>query len=98
MIVDDFDFVGIWFSPFKTYPPLCVDPNAVLARPVAMQRLQMIAWRVNQIRQQAGCIDRPELPESSPLNRTIPLAALAMKIAFRFSITKTINHTFSVSL
>jgi len=97
MVVDDFDFVGIWFSPFETYSPLHVDANAVLALPVAMQRFQMIARRVNQVRQQAGCMDRPEFAESGPLNRTVPFAALAMENAFRFSITKTFDHTSSVS-
>jgi hypothetical protein len=62
-----------------------------------MQRFQMIARRVNQIREQAGCVDRPEFAESGPLNRTVAFAALAMENAFRFSITKTFDHTFSVS-
>lgn len=97
MVVDDFDFVGIGFSPFKAYSPLCVDPNAVLTLSVAMQRFQAIAERMNQVRQQTSCIDRPEFAESGPLNRTVPFAALAMENAFRFSITKTFDHTSSVS-
>jgi hypothetical protein len=97
MIVDDFDFVGIWFSPFKTYPPLCIDPDTVLTLSVAMQRFQMIARRVNQVRQQAGCMDRPQFTKGSTFNRTISLAALAMKDPFRLSITKTVDHTSSVS-
>jgi hypothetical protein len=38
MIVDDFDLVGIRFSPFKANPPLRVDPNAVCTLSVAMLR------------------------------------------------------------
>jgi len=97
MIVDDFDFVGIRFLPFKTYSPLRVDPNAVLTLSIAMQRFQAIAGRKNQVRQQTCCMDRPEFSECNPLNRTVPLAALAMENAFRFSITKTFDHTLSVS-
>jgi hypothetical protein len=42
-------------------------------------------------------MNRPEFAESYPLNRTVTLAVLAMEDAFRFSITKTLDHTFSVS-
>jgi hypothetical protein len=31
MVVDDFDFIGIPFLPFKTDTKLVVDPNAVLS-------------------------------------------------------------------
>jgi hypothetical protein len=97
MIVDDFDFVGIRFSPFKANAPLVVDANAVLALSVAMKRFQSIAWRLPQIRQQTGGMNGPELTKGGAFNRAEPLASLAPKNSFRFVIAKSSDHTFSVS-
>jgi hypothetical protein len=43
VIVDDFDFVRMLFLPSKTYSILLIDPDAVLAPPVALERFQPIA-------------------------------------------------------
>jgi hypothetical protein len=39
VIVDDFDVIGITISPRETYPPLVVDPNAVLPDTIAAKLL-----------------------------------------------------------
>lgn len=97
MIVDDFDLVGMWFSPFKANAPLCVDSNAVLTISAAVQCFKAIAGRVSQIAQETGGVDGPQFTKCGAFNRVEPLASFAMKDSFRFDIVKTLDHTSSVS-
>src|SRR5436190_23525861 len=68
MIVNDLDarwtFGRLW--PFKTYPPLLIDADRILARSVASQRFQPIAWKPREIGQGQGRIENfksfPALP------------------------------------
>jgi hypothetical protein len=55
MIVNDFHVVSISVLPIKADPPLIVDPNAVLAVPVAVKLLQSVS-REGQIAQAGGRI------------------------------------------
>jgi hypothetical protein len=43
MIVNDFNVVSISVLPMKADPPLIVDPNAVLAVPVAVRLLYPVS-------------------------------------------------------
>jgi hypothetical protein len=51
MIVGDLNIEGlvvtIW--PFKTHPPLLIDPNTVLPLSIATQRLKPVAWQPHQV-------------------------------------------------
>jgi hypothetical protein len=53
MIVNDFHLVSISVLRIKADPPLIVDPNAVLAVPVAVKLLQPVS-REGQITQIGG--------------------------------------------
>jgi hypothetical protein len=53
MIVNDFHVVSISVHPMKADPPLIVDPDAVLAVPVAAKLLQSVS-RELQITQAGG--------------------------------------------
>lgn len=50
MIIHDLNFVCVRIAPDETDPPLIVNANAVLARPVSLQRLEPIATRNGKIR------------------------------------------------
>jgi hypothetical protein len=43
VVIGDFDLVGVAIFPIKTYSPLIIDSDAVLAFPIAMQPFQAIA-------------------------------------------------------
>ena len=55
MIIHDFYVVSISIEPFKAYPPLVIDPDAVLTCTVAAELLQPVCWRNVEIIQR-GCI------------------------------------------
>src|ERR1019366_5486684 len=61
--VRDLDIMRVPFAPGKTDPPAVADPNAVLAGPVAFQRLQPVAPDGRKVGQTRGCILR--LPNPS---------------------------------
>jgi hypothetical protein len=44
MIVHYLDFKGIGFNPPEADPPLVVDPNTALHRPITGEGLQPIPW------------------------------------------------------
>ncbi len=62
MIIHDLDvFRAIGARrPLETEAPLLVDPNAVLAFPVAGQSLQMVPRELCQIPQAGGCFQDPQ--------------------------------------
>ena len=62
MVVDNLDILSSGLSPTKADAPLLVDPDRMLAKPVALQRLQMIAGRGSQIVQSSGMFYGPEPP------------------------------------
>src|SRR6476646_6021853 len=64
VIVDEFDMVRTSVLPYEADPPLPVDPDAVLASPVALQRLQPIARRNPKIVEHLGRVQLLQLPES----------------------------------
>jgi hypothetical protein len=49
MIVYYLNFEGIGLSPAEADPPLVVDPNAVLSRPIASKGFQPISRNLSQI-------------------------------------------------
>jgi hypothetical protein len=49
MIIDDLDVFSAYVSPTKTDAKLIVDPDAMLARSISPEHLQMIAWRDSQV-------------------------------------------------
>jgi hypothetical protein len=54
VIVDDFHLMGVVIAPEEADPPTLVDADAVLAGPVALERLQMISGRAPKILQSPG--------------------------------------------
>jgi len=54
VVIDDFDFIGIAISPFKTDSPLIVDADAVLTLSASTKSFEPISRRVEEIGQVRG--------------------------------------------
>lgn len=61
MIVHDFYVISITINPFKTDPPLIVDPDAVLPCPVAAELLQSVGWWNAEVAQRDGIVEHAQL-------------------------------------
>jgi hypothetical protein len=68
MIIHDLDVPGVAIAPKEADAPLVVDPDAVLAAPIALERLQPIRRRSGQKRQARRRIDQPKLAISTALD------------------------------
>jgi hypothetical protein len=82
MIIDDLDFVRIAITPYKTDPPLVVDPYAVLALTIAGEFLEPLSWWNPKIPQRLGIVQHRELPTRDILDAPKPRTALAIKQRF----------------
>lgn len=71
VIVDEFDILSTSIVPGEADPPLIIDSNAVLPRPVVFQRLQPIAGRHTQRVEKAGGVDLRQLSEDGLLDTGI---------------------------
>jgi hypothetical protein len=50
VIVDDLDMVSVAVMPDETYPPLVIDPDAVLAAAVAAESLEsVLGWQSQEL-------------------------------------------------
>ncbi len=79
MIIDDFHFVAMAFTPSKTDSPLIVDPDRVLSFAIASQRFQLISGRRRQNTQLRRCVKLEQLPYCNPFDSPKMLAVLVMK-------------------
>jgi hypothetical protein len=80
MVINDLYVVGVPGPPAEADPPLLVDANAVLARPVTLELLESIRRRDSQVLQGRRGIEHPKFSERDALNiRSKPLDALALK-------------------
>ena len=68
MVIHDLHVVGVIVLPAETDPPLIVDPDAVLALPVACKRLEPVPGRDSEILQRHRCLQQVELPLRLSLN------------------------------
>src|SRR4051794_9012561 len=68
VIVRDLDVPCRSLAPFKTYPPLIVDADAVLSTPVAVQSFQPVTGRHPQIVELFGRVQGQELGSCTALN------------------------------
>ena len=59
MIIDNLHIVAIPFSPFKTFTPLVVDADAVLARTVVGEFFQAICGGDAKVLQRHSPIEHP---------------------------------------
>ena len=60
MAVDDFDIFRAIFGSDEADSPLVVNPNRMLARTIAAQRLQTVPGRKSQIIKRSGMVENCE--------------------------------------
>ena len=94
MIVHDLNVSGITTGPAEANPPLVVDTNTVLPRPITAQGLQTIPWNRSQIRNGSGGM---HLIELSLRHRRNPLklpAELSPEDPLGLLVMERPNHTY----
>jgi hypothetical protein len=93
MIVHDFDFVRVAFTPAEAYPPLVVDADAVLPLPAAFQGFETIARRNGQLTQFRGGVQQQQFTPGATLNIRRKMAGQFRPEHPRcFRARKTQNH------
>jgi len=68
VVVDDFDTVRTSLRPHEADTPLPIDPDAVLAGSIALQRLEVIVRRHGKVVQYPGVVQNSQLPQGTPLD------------------------------
>ena len=68
VVVHDLDFMRVTVSPFETYPPLSVDPDAVSSLAVVLQLLQIIAGRRLEVAPIVSGAQHHEFAQRNSLN------------------------------
>jgi hypothetical protein len=92
MVIGYFNIAGVSVFPAKTYPPLIVDPDAVLSPAIALQDLKPIARRNPEILKALGLMKIQEFPPCNSLERTNPRHVQVIKQFPGFCITKGPYH------
>ena len=92
MIIDDFDVIRLAVAPDKTQPPLIVNADAVLAEPITLQRLQVIARRHAQKIQCRGGMQLHQLSQCDAFNRLEPFHTLTLEQGLRIRAFERLDH------
>jgi hypothetical protein len=78
VVVDDFDLPGISIPPFKTNPPLIVDPDTPLPPSIATEFFEAVSGRLGELFDPVNAFNLPELAKGDPFNRGKPAAVEAL--------------------
>ncbi len=70
MVVAELDVVGVSVHELEADPPLVVDRDGVLPRPITLEGVEAIAWRHTQVRQLSGDMHCFEFVQAPPAGRT----------------------------
>jgi hypothetical protein len=98
VVIDDFHVVDVTFDPSEADTPLIVDPDAVLAFAVALERLKTIGWRNSQIIKGEGIAEHTQLAPGHGLDigRQAPGRRSAPDL-FRFPVGKGSDHGATIT-
>jgi hypothetical protein len=92
VVVDDFDLLRMPFGPYETQPPLAADPDAVLALPIMLQRLKLVAGRNPKELQRGSGMQLLQPPEGNSLDVHKAPDPLSFEQGLRIAATKTQDH------
>ena len=92
MIVDDLDIDRSSGGPYETNPPLVVDLNAVLARPVGLERFQAVTRRNTKFLQPLGGVEVQESAPGRTLDRPEPEYGSILKECLGVTAVKRPNQ------
>jgi hypothetical protein len=92
MIVNNLDVIRVSFSPFEADTPLLIDTDAMLARAITRQLLQVVRRGNAQIRQSLGSVKNLELSSCGALYLRRDLSGeLAPEQSFCLSVAEAPN-------
>jgi hypothetical protein len=93
VVVDDLDVERLALTPAKTQALLLVDADAVLTFAIALECLELIAWRHRQVTNICRRIEVLELLARTLLNLSVePLHELTAEDRFRPLILERTDH------
>lgn len=93
MIVDNLDVESIAILPPEADAPLLVNADAVLARAVAFECLELIRWGNHKIAQIHGAVEVLQLLACALLNLVVQaLYELALEYRFRVLVLESPDH------
>ena len=67
MVVHDLNSARVRRGPHETYPPLVIDPDAVLTDSGSLERLQPVTRRHSKLVEFVDGIQQPQLDERLPV-------------------------------
>lgn len=68
MVIRYFYLIGVAVTPFKTNPPLVINPDAILAPAITFELLQSISWWHSQVLQALGGIEHDQFAQRPTVN------------------------------
>jgi hypothetical protein len=92
MIVNDFNAARAFAGPTKTNPVLVIDPDAVLAKSVTLQRFQAIARRCPEKPETGGRMQLSKLAPDDGLDTDESPHPISFKERFGLSVCERNNH------
>lgn len=93
MVVHNFNVPGVIAALFKTDPPLVIDADAVLPKPITAQLFKAIGRRTAQVQQVRRRVKRVEPAQRGVANGFAPgQGALIVEQFFRVRALEAPNH------
>lgn len=98
MIIGNFNLLGISIPPHKTYSPLVIDPDAMLAFAVTLQGFEPISGGNTQIIKRLGIVEHTQFAPGDLLNvpRQTPRYLTAPDL-FGFSVPESRDHVSTIT-
>ena len=97
MVVHDLNFARARRGPHETYPPLVIDPDAVLTDSGSLERLQPVTRRDSKLVEFVDGIQQPQLDERLPVETRIKaLDALPLEQSLSVAIGEGDDHALKV--
>jgi len=97
MIVANFHVISVPVAPYKTYPPLIVNANAMLSFPIAFESFQPVARKDRQIFQNLGSIQVLQFSPGHVSDIRWRSGLYAIKKLFSLFVLEALYHGRSVS-
>jgi hypothetical protein len=93
VVITDLDILGLSICPAEADPPLLIDPDRALTRPVACEEFEPVAWRRTQVVQALGRVDETQVSQRDFLNvRRKTFRSFAVPDGPSFPVPKAADH------
>lgn len=93
MVIRNLYRIGVPIVLLEAYPPLIIDPNAVLAPAAPLEFLQSVSGWEPEVLQRFRGVQHKKLSQRSPVNLIRqPRGPLTPEETLRFGISKPLDH------